>query len=571
MCLFVLSPALFTPWGFGVDYTNHLWLVWHQGLAISHLHHPTLYLQSAQGIFEPFYAFYGGTLYATVGGISALLGNHAYPVYVASIGASTAIAYGGMWWLGRQLGLSRWAAHLPAFVAVTAAYYLTDVYARGAWPEFVAISAVPLFLAGALRLLTRPWRAWPVASFLFATVMLTGSHNITLLWGVILIGPVAVAAWIGIGPARPSVRTVTALLAVAALGAGINAWFLLVDLGRASDTLAWAQSKDFVAAYGGLFYFDNIGNVLDPLRSFPTQSTTYGLVIAAPVAAFALSLVLIVLAWPQFRRGARAFRVCWWILLATMTLLVILLVMPASWWGSLGSPFTDIQFPYRLAAWLLLAVAVQLVLSLWFARGLTGARRTIAIGLALTLVAVTVVQAAFQLYPGPRLRHETGYDIHPRTAAFETGPTTPPSSYYGSDVYGDYSLPFVKTQPTRTLVLPVPEPGQTRLEADVPLPPGHGPLATNVAAGPYMIQIEGVKWVGRTLNGLAVVEPERPHAKTAHVVVRADAGGLGVAGVVISILCLLGGLALIVWMALRPPTSLWSRGRQPKRAGSPAA
>jgi hypothetical protein len=535
-------------------------------VAISNLGHPTLYLQSGQGIFEPFYAFYGGTLYAAVGALSSLLGNHAYPVYVASIGASTAIAYYGMWWLGRQLGLSRWVAHLPAFIAVTAAYYLTDVYARGAWPEFVAISAVPLFIAAALRLLSAPWRAWPVAAFLFATVVLTGSHNVTLFWAVIVIGLIAVVAYLAIGAARPSLRTVAAVIGVAVLGTGVNAWFLLIDLTRASDTLAWAQGKNNI--YETLFFFNNVGNVLDPLRNFPAESTTYGLVIAAPVAAFVFSAVLVGLAWDKFRTGSRPLRIVWWILMAAMAVLVVLMVMPASWWLALGTPFIDIQFPYRLAAWLLLAVAVQLAISLWFVRGLGGSRRTIAIGLGLTLVVVTVIQASFQLYAGPRMDHETGYDIHPRTAAFEQGPSNPPISYYGSDVYGDYSKPYVKTAPTRILVLPVPEPGQTTLEADVQFPPGHGPLATNVAAGPYVIQIEGVKWVGRTLNGLAVVEPERPNARTAHVVVRADAGGVETAGVVISIACLIGSLALIAWIAIRPPSSLWSR---PRQAGAPEA
>lgn len=174
ICLFVLSPALFTPWGFGKDYANHLWLIWQQGLAISQTGHPTLYLQTPNGIFEPFYGFYGGTLYAVAGAVSALFGNHAYPVYVASIGAAAALAYGGMWWLGRQLGLSRWVAHLPAIVFVTAAYYLTDAYARGAWPEFIALSAAPMFLAGGARLLTGQWRAGPVALFVLGTVMMTG-------------------------------------------------------------------------------------------------------------------------------------------------------------------------------------------------------------------------------------------------------------------------------------------------------------------------------------------------------------------------------------------------------------
>ncbi len=101
-----------------------------------------------------------------------------------------------MWWLGRQIGLSRWAAHLPGFVVVTAAYYLTDAYARGAWTELVALSAVPMFLAGGVRLLSGPWKPAPVALFALATIVLTGSHNLTLLWSALVIGPAAVVAWL---------------------------------------------------------------------------------------------------------------------------------------------------------------------------------------------------------------------------------------------------------------------------------------------------------------------------------------------------------------------------------------
>ncbi len=563
MCLFVVSPALFTPWGFGPDYTNHLWLVWQQSSAISHTGHPTLYLQSTKGIFEPFYAFYGGTLYAATGTIAAIFGNHAYWAYIGSIAGSVVIAYGGTWWLSRQLGLSRWAAHLPAFVVVTAAYYLTDLYARGAWPEFVALSAVPLLVAAAVRLLLHPWRAGPVALFVLAAVILTGSHNITLLWSVILLGPIAVVIWICIGSSRPSLRSLVQVLALGVLAAGVNAWFLLIDLDHAADTQAWLQNVNFVAAYEQFFYFDNLGVVLDPLRHTPSQSTTYGLTIAAPVAAFCASLAFAGLAGPEIRRRGGLFRTLWLVLMVTTIVIVGLMVMPASWWGALGTPFTDIQFPYRLAGWLLIAIAVQMAFSLRFARGLTGARRQIAFIVAFALIAITVVQATAQMYSGPRVHGETNADWHPRVLAFESGPTTPPPSYYGSDIYGDTTLPLIEKNPKLGLALPVPEPGGTEASESFEFPPGSGPFATNVIGGPYVVRIEGMRVAGRNTAGFTLVRPDSPQARKARLTVVADAGGLAVAGAVISIACLLGCLALVALLLIRhPPASLVSRLRR---------
>jgi hypothetical protein len=551
VCLFVLSPALFTPWGFGPDYSNHLWLVWQQGLAITHSGHPTIYLQTTGGIFEPFYGFYGGTLYAAVGAVSALLGNHAYPVYVASIGAAAALAYSGMWWLGRQLGLSRWVSHLPAIVVVTAAYYLTDAYARGAWPELVALSAAPMFLAGAARLLTGPWRTGPVALFVLGIVVLTGSHNLTLFWGAVVIGPIAVAAWVAVGPSRPSLRAIAAVVGLGLLGVGINAWFLVLDVRHSADTQAWIQNEVFLARqFSKYLYFDNLSNVLNPLRHFPARSSTYGLIIAAPVAAFGLGVALVALAWPQVRRAGRALKALWLILLAAMVALVVLLVMPASWWFAIGAPFTDIQFPYRLSGWLLILVAVQFAISLRFARDLAGRRRQIAIGLALALVTVTVVQASQQMYSAPRLNGNVNNDFHPRQGAFANGPTTPPTTFYDPFSYADSSLPAFEPPPARELALPIPVPGQTRLVAEVALPPGHGPISTGIAGGPYVVRVSGVKPVGRTFGGGIVVEAPRG-ANRARVVVTADAGTIQAIATVVSILCLIGCLGLVGVLAVR--------------------
>lgn len=549
VCFFVLSPAIFTPWGFGPDYTNHLWLVWQQGLAVSETGHPTLYLQSTGGIFEPLFGFYGGTLYAGAGAVSSIIGDHPYPVYVGSIGAATALAYGGMWWLGSQLGLSRWVAHLPAFIFVTAAYYLTDAYARGAWTEFVALSSVPMFAAAGARLLTGEWRSGPVALFVLATVLLTGSHNITLLWSVVVLGPVILLAWALAGRSRPSLRVVAATAGLALVAVGINAWFLALDLVHSGDTQVGGGPDGF--DWDFTRYFNTLGVVLNPLRHTPAESTTYGLVIAAPVAAFALGLVLIGLAWPGARRAGRWLRGFWLVLLAVTVGLVAMMVMPGSWWKALGTPFTLIQFPYRLAGWLTLAVAVQLAVSLRLAGDLAGARRRIAVVLAAGLVLLTLAQTANQLYAGPRLDGSVNEDLHPRQVAFANGPTTPPQTYYAASNYADASRPVVEVPVQRAIALPVPSPGQTRLEATVRLPPGTAPVGTNIAGGPYVTRVEGVSVVGRSVPGTAVIKPPPARHRSARVVVVADGGTLQSVAGIVSILCLIVSLALIVSLTLR--------------------
>jgi hypothetical protein len=553
VCLFVLSPALFTPWGFGPDFTNHLWLVWQQGEAISNTGHPTLFLQQPGGVFEPFYGFYGGTLYAGVGAVSALFGNHAYPVYIASIGLAAAFAYGGMWWLGRQLGLSRWAAHLPGFVVVTAAYYLTDAYARGAWTELVALSAVPMFLAGGARLLSGPWKPAPVALFALATIVLTGSHNVTLLWSALVVGPAAVVAWIALGHERPAPRRIATTAALTVVAVGVNAWFLVLDVLHSGDVKAWEQNENFVAhAFRHYFYFDNLVNVLDPLRDTPAQSTTHGLAIAAPVAALALALVLVGLAWPRLGAVARGAKVLWLVVLATMVVLVGLMVMPSSWWVSLGQPFTDIQFPYRLAGWLLVGVALLLAISLRFARGLVGTRRQVALILVAALVVATVAQAADQMFEGARVDGHINHDYHPRTVAFANGVTTAPVTFYDPYSYADASLPQVRTEEKRTVVVPVPEAGATRTTWEQAVPAGKGPLPTNIAGGPYVLRVEGLETVGRTHGGGLVLNPPASEAEPVRITLVADGGGRQTLATIVSILCLLGILGLIGTLAVRP-------------------
>src|ERR1700722_12562354 len=81
--LVIAAPLLFTRTGFQVDFTNHLWLSWVAGKGLVQAGHPVYFINTTtEGVFNPFFAFYGGTLYMVTGAISELLGGHPTIAYV---------------------------------------------------------------------------------------------------------------------------------------------------------------------------------------------------------------------------------------------------------------------------------------------------------------------------------------------------------------------------------------------------------------------------------------------------------------------------------------------------------
>ena len=177
--LLIASPMLFTSDGFAPDFTNDMWLAGYQHHAIATNLHPTLFLHTRQsGVFYPLFAFYGGTLFALTGALGALLGGSTMLAFKAVTVAAIAAAYGGLLWLARQLGVKGLMAHAPAIVFVTSAYYVTNLYGRGAWSEFIAVSALPLVLAASVRLVRGRWRFWPAACLVAASVTISNARTV---------------------------------------------------------------------------------------------------------------------------------------------------------------------------------------------------------------------------------------------------------------------------------------------------------------------------------------------------------------------------------------------------------
>src|SRR5207253_5706722 len=104
--LLIASPVLFTSDGFAPDFTNEMWLADYQQHAIAAHLHPTLFLHTQRlGVFYPIFAFYGGTLFALTGALAVVLGGSTILAFEAVILAAIAAAYGGLFWLARQLGV----------------------------------------------------------------------------------------------------------------------------------------------------------------------------------------------------------------------------------------------------------------------------------------------------------------------------------------------------------------------------------------------------------------------------------------------------------------------------------
>ncbi len=333
-----------------MDFTNHLWLVGVQERSIAHHLTPTFFMNTQyDGVFYPFFMFYGGTVYAIGGALAALLGGAIIVAYVVLSVAAISAAYAGMLWLARQLGVRSWAAHAPAITFVASAYYVTNLYGRGAWPEFVATSMIPLVLASGWRVLAGPPRGGPAALFLASFVVFAGSHNITLVLGTVFLLLTTALLLVSQGVSViPPVRRIVMLFGLVALGLALDAWFLLPDLAYESRT-AVSTIPEAVATG----FLDTPGLLFDPLRSVPKASSTPALFVQVPVMFLAWALVVLAVqarrSRPRLGTAAAA--------LAVLLAAEFVAITSSQVWDALPKVIRDAQFPYRLNTYVTLLIA----------------------------------------------------------------------------------------------------------------------------------------------------------------------------------------------------------------------
>lgn len=368
-------PVVLSRNAFFGDWGNHLYLVDQQTRWLRHHLLPTYFLHSLEsGTFYPHYLFYGGSLYAATAWLGVLIGS--VNAYRLTFVLGFAACYFGTLWAARQLGVRRLVAHVPAAIAVSGAYFVSKAFNDGGWPEFIAVSMIPMVAASALSVL-RSKRVPIIAAILLvvSTSLLTGSHTLTVVAGLLFLGVlVAIAA----STSRRSITRAHAkrfwiVGALMALSVALNAWFLVPLLRYGSLTVVSRRSPQWhwhIFDYATRS-FDSVRTVFSPLRTYPGSSApgAHPFYVQAPVYALLWLVgvaVFLLIRRPQSKRVA-----LFWALMAVLAALLTLVVWRGVW-DDFPSFFKLIQFRYRLQAYINYTVAGLVVIGLLL---VAGARR----------------------------------------------------------------------------------------------------------------------------------------------------------------------------------------------------
>lgn len=499
----LMAPMVLTSRSYASDWSNNLWLVWEQSLNIRELGHPSYFVQSSLGAFYPQFLFYGGTLFSAAGFVAAVAGEHPLAAYVLVYLLAAAAGYGGWLWLCRQLGLSGWQAHVPAVLYLTSSYYVTNIYGRGDFGETVATSAIPLVLACAVHLvLATRWTVAPLALLAVAVVFLTGSHPLTLVWGGTMFLALGLVLLPAFWPeARARWRRLALVAGVAALGAGVNAWTLIPTIVYHRRVFHGADTAI------GQTWYSTPGVLFDVLRDTANPSwITADVQTQAPVLAIAWALVVVAASWRVAPVLVRRAVLGLTVLLA----LLVWLVLSPGVLGSLPSPWSNIQFPFRLVTYVTLTACGLVAAGLLMLRRASPRLRRCSEATLALIAIVSVGLAVRQEW------HAPSFHFKDRAEVFASATSLPRSYYlvYGAPDFADNSAPVV----TPTLgALQGGTPLQARPSIELPSSPfdtdhGYpivvaqpGTVATNVATGPYMVSVKGASPAGRSANGFMVV------------------------------------------------------------------
>jgi hypothetical protein len=531
LCL--LAPILFTDRTFATDWANHYWLIYMQGLEIGSLHEPSLYLQSALGAFYPYYAFYGGTFYAVSGLVAKLFGTEL--AVLLSYAGAIAANFLGWTWMARMAGVRAWRAQLPGLIAVTAPLAVSNLYGRGGIPEVVATSMLPLVAAAAISLVREPRRRLrDMAAFVVGLVFLTGTHALSMVWGVTFLALLAVVViachWSFV---KQRAMRLLGLAWLGVLAGCINAWMLGPMLLFQSRTLENKPDPISQKTY------TSASNLFRILRDAPDPYSIVRADVNAALPVLALLWVLVagVVFWRLLGPRSRALALG----LAVALTALVALILDWSLITALPEYLQYIQFPYRLLTYADFCVVglVTLVLAAVERRGESATS-------AAAVAALTVI-AVFSLAISIQQNFQVRSWLTGRDEALAST-VQPPPSWYAPVQFGDGEGPVLRPTLRQPLTVPVEE--GVRDSYRVEYPPGPaGTAQTNIDTGDYLVDVSGAEPVGRDDAGQMVLRLASSR-KPRIVVVSADEGPAVVTSRWISVLALVvslvGALAILL-------------------------
>jgi hypothetical protein len=380
------------------DWLVHLWYVWHQTDWMKDHILPTYYVNYPEGVLYPHFAFNAGPLSAVAGATSLIVGGGGLAAYIIWWTLGVVSAYGALYWLGRMAGLGRLVAQVPALVFVTSAYYITLIYARGDWPEFVGVSSMPLLVASSISIVrAQRLTLGPAAALIVSTVLFTGSHAITLVYGTAFLLVTLTALLAGVPEARRMITRSGALrwTCVVVPAVMVNAWFL-VPFGA-------YQHFTRIGVTNGLSDFMlNLGKpVVRPAalftleRASAIEPSSQQIVVGLPVLAMAWVLITLVAVLVR-RAGSSAWRRTL-VVLVVLTTVVTALMMDVGLFLALPAKAQVLQFTYRLESFVLMGVSAAMIAALVLAREITWRIAPAWRLLLVPLVAFSLIAASGQI------------------------------------------------------------------------------------------------------------------------------------------------------------------------------
>ena len=479
----LVRPMLWGHHFIGFDWYTHLWYIWHQEGSIKDNIFPSLYNFNGTGVFDPHFAFYGGTLYVLTALVSLVVGHVA--AFAISWIMAFAMAEGGFYWLARQAGANRIAAHAPGVLFIASAWWLSGIYAWGSWGQAVAVSSLPLMTAAAIAVLRADrLRLGPAAALAFSTMMYTGSHNLTMLWASTLSALTLVVIFALVPAARALVfrkaglKRLGLVMVPAVL---VNAWFLLPDVLYQGQTLIATNATYAEGLVRTSMNFVDSENLFtlkykNGIPGFTHQSATL------PLLGVAWAAVAIVLALPRWRSP--------WLRLALVSFAVMVLVWQIhtriDWILALPSPYDRIQAPYRLQSYITLGMGAFVVCALALMARTGVRRRWWLLALAPVLLVTVLTAKSFVDAPlGPTYQPPWA---QPRPYWAQDEPP------FGAAAYVDGRLDALQVDPTMPRVEFDAKVAQDKhkVSAAVLASPGQF-VASNLKAATWLIKVDGAK------------------------------------------------------------------------------
>jgi hypothetical protein len=498
LCL--LAPILLTDRTFATDWGNHYWLIYMQGLELASLHEPSIYLQSTLGAFYPYYAFYGGTFYA-VSGFVAKVFSADVAVLLAYAGAIT-VNYLGWTWIARMAGVRGWRSQFPGLIAVTAPLAVSNLYGRGGIPEVVATSMLPLVAASAISLVREPrMRLRDMSAFVTSLVFLTGTHALSMLWGISFLALLAVVLVACQWPfVRERAMRLLGLAWLGVLAVCVNAWMLGPLILFHSRMLESEPDPLSQQAYTSA---DNLFRILRD-APYPYSFVKADVNAALPVLALLWALVAGVFFWRLIGPRSRALAFG----LSAVLVSLVVLILDSTLILDLPEFLQYIQFPYRLLTYADFCVVGMVTLVL------ASIERRRSSSASMAALAILAAIAVFSLAISVQQNFDVRSWLNGRDEALASS-VQPPPSWYAIIQFGDGEAPVV--QPTLPQPLTVPVEEGIRDSYRVEYPPGPGGTAqTNIDTGNYLVDVSGAEPVGRNEAGQMVVRlsasPDHPRS-----------------------------------------------------------